>query len=165
MRFLLVDRIVEVEPGRRLVAEKALSLAEEYLADHFPSFPVMPGVLMLQALVESAAWLVRASEDFAHSLVVLDEVKTATYKSFVKPGQCLRMEVLAKRLNEHSSDFVGVGTRDSTEVLRARLSLRHANLADEDSRHAELDRRLVAEARTRWELLGGSELLKSVAVR
>jgi 3-hydroxyacyl-[acyl-carrier-protein] dehydratase len=48
MRFQLVDRILEVEPGKRIRLVKNLTLAEEYLADHFPSFPVMPGVLMLQ---------------------------------------------------------------------------------------------------------------------
>src|SRR4029453_8280527 len=53
MRFHLVDRILDVEPGRRLRAVKFLTLAEEYLADHFPTFPVMPGVLQLQALIEA----------------------------------------------------------------------------------------------------------------
>ena len=54
MRFNLIDRIVAVEPERSLQAIKLLTLGEEYLADHFPAFPVMPGVLMLQTLVE--AW-------------------------------------------------------------------------------------------------------------
>jgi 3-hydroxymyristoyl/3-hydroxydecanoyl-(acyl carrier protein) dehydratase len=55
MRFHLVDRIVAVEPGKSLRAVKHLTLAEEYLADHFPTFPVMPGVLQLQALVEAGS--------------------------------------------------------------------------------------------------------------
>ena len=59
MRFVLIDRIVEVRPGQSLVAVKNLSLAEEYLADHFPGFPVMPGVLMLEALTQAGAWLIR----------------------------------------------------------------------------------------------------------
>ena len=58
MRFILLDRVRELEAGKRIVAEKALSLAEEYLADHFPTFPVLPGVLMVEALVQSAAMLV-----------------------------------------------------------------------------------------------------------
>ena len=60
MRFILVDRISELEAGRRIVAHKALSLAEEYLADHFPKFPVLPGVLMLEAMVQASAWLARS---------------------------------------------------------------------------------------------------------
>ncbi|MAF57059.1 MAG: hypothetical protein CMK03_03890 [Ponticaulis sp.] len=67
MKFHLVDRIESLEPGRRIVTIKALSLAEEYLADHFPAFPVLPGVMMIEALVQSAAWLVRVEQDFARS--------------------------------------------------------------------------------------------------
>src|SRR5690349_1993879 len=62
MRFTLIDRIVELEPGARIKAIKALSMAEEYLGDHFPKFPVLPGVLMLEALTQAGAWLVRSSE-------------------------------------------------------------------------------------------------------
>src|ERR687888_105779 len=65
MRFNLVDRIVEVQPGRSLRAVKNLTLGEEYLADHFPAFPVMPGVLMLEALVEAGAWLLRLKDKTA----------------------------------------------------------------------------------------------------
>src|ERR1700732_4011993 len=101
MRFVLIDRIVDVQPGRSrlagsnavttpgpsLVAVKNLSLAEEYLADHFPGFPVMPGVLMLEALTQAGAWLVRDMEDFAHSVVVLKKAKMIKYGSFVEPGR------------------------------------------------------------------------------
>ena len=61
MKFILIDRISVLERGQRIVAHKALSLAEEYLADHFPAFPVIPGVLMLEAMVQASAWLVRRS--------------------------------------------------------------------------------------------------------
>ena len=57
MRFHLIDRIDGWDVGKSLRAKKFLALGEEYLADHFPSFPVMPGVLMLQAVVEAASWL------------------------------------------------------------------------------------------------------------
>ena len=81
MRFHLIDRIVEVVPGKRLRAVKNLTLGEEYLADHFPSFPVMPGVMMLQTLIEAGAWLLRLSEDYRHSIIVLREVKNIKYGS------------------------------------------------------------------------------------
>ena len=68
MRFTLIDHIVTLEADTEITAVKTLSMAEEYLADHFPHFPVMPGVLMLEALTQSAAWLIRVSEDFAHSM-------------------------------------------------------------------------------------------------
>ena len=87
MRFNLLDRIVEVQPGQALRAVKNLTLGEEYLADHFPTFPVMPGVLMLETLVEAGAWLLRLSDDFRHSLVVLREARNVKYGSFMEPGR------------------------------------------------------------------------------
>src|SRR5215470_5995472 len=86
MRFHLIDRIVEVEPGRSLQAVKNLTLGEEYLADHFPTFPVMPGVLMLQTLVEAGAWLLRLTEDYRHSVIVLRDARNVKYGNFMQPG-------------------------------------------------------------------------------
>src|SRR6185503_20197498 len=93
MQFNLVDRIVEVAPGKKLRAIKRLTLGEEYLADHFPTFPVMPGVLMLQTLVESASWLLRLTEDYRHSIIVLREAKNVKYGTFMQPGHTLDLEV------------------------------------------------------------------------
>ena len=59
MRFCLMDRILEVHPGKVIRAVKNLTLGEEYLADHFPTFPVMPGVLMLQTLIDAGPRRVR----------------------------------------------------------------------------------------------------------
>src|SRR4051795_12940016 len=87
MRFNLLDQILEVQPGRSLRAVKNLTLGEEYLADHFPTFPVMPGVLMLQALVEAGAWLLRVSEDFRYSVIVMREAKNVKYGNFMEPGR------------------------------------------------------------------------------
>src|SRR6266478_4732180 len=91
MRFHLIDRILEVEPGKRIRMVKNLTLGEEYLADHFPTFPVMPGVLMLETLVEAAAWLLRLSDDYKHSVIVLREARNGKYGHFMEPGK--RMEV------------------------------------------------------------------------
>src|SRR6266550_2104535 len=98
MRFHLVDRLLELEPGKKIRTVKNLTLAEEYLADHFPRFPVMPGVLMLQTLVESAAWLLRLTEDFRHSVIVLREAKNVKYGTFMEPGRTLTVtaELLEK---------------------------------------------------------------------
>src|SRR5579859_4238464 len=95
MRFNLVDGIVEVQPGERIKAIKNLTLGEEYLADHFPTFPVMPGVLMLQTLVEGAAWLLRATEDFRHSVIVLRDARNVKYGNFMQPGNSMTITVEA----------------------------------------------------------------------
>src|SRR5271168_4932809 len=101
MRFHLVDRILEVQAGRSLRAVKNLTLGEEYLGDHFPTFPVMPGVLMLQALVEAGSWLLRRTDDFRHSITVLREVRNIKYGNFMQPGQQM---CIAVDLVERSSD-------------------------------------------------------------
>lgn len=158
MRFGLIDRIVELSRGERIVAVKAVSLAEEYLADHFPTFPVFPGVLILEALTESAAWLVRDATDFAPSLVLLREARNVTYKSFVKPGHLLRVEVNCRRLGETDSDFDGVGFCEDVEVVRARFSLRHSTLDVRDDRLAAADRIMRDALKARFAMLSASVL-------
>src|ERR1700758_3208100 len=91
MRFHLVDRITELQSGKLLRAYKNLALGEEYLADHFPGFPVMPGVMMLQTLVESASWLIRLSNDYSQSVIVLREVKNVKYGTFMEPGKQMQI--------------------------------------------------------------------------
>src|SRR6266404_9243011 len=109
MRFNLVDRIVIVKPGKAIEALKNLTLGEEYLADHFPTFPVMPGVLMLQTLIEASAWLLRVSEGFEHSVIVLREAKHVKYGTFMEPG---RQMLITAELTEQENDratFKGKG--------------------------------------------------------
>src|SRR4029078_9522701 len=100
-----MDRIVEVQPGKSLRAIKNLTLGEEYLADHFPTFPVMPGVLMLQTLVESGAWLLRLSEDYRHSVIVLREVRNIKYGSFMEPGRQMQITVELSERQEGLATF------------------------------------------------------------
>src|SRR5205823_14999638 len=109
MRFNLIDRIVEVVPGKMLRAVKNLTLGEEYLADHFPTFPVMPGVLMLQTLVEAGAWLLRLSEDFRHSVIVLREARKVKFGTFMEPGRQLAVEVELVGQDGPAATFKGKG--------------------------------------------------------
>jgi 3-hydroxyacyl-[acyl-carrier-protein] dehydratase len=153
MKFVLIDQITELVPGERVSAVKALSLAEEYLADHFPGFPVLPGVLMVEALTQASAWLVRQTENFTHSMVVLSEVKNVTYKSFVVPGRIFQVDVEAKQIGPDSSQFIGSGRCGETEMVKARWSLRHFNLADEEPGMQDLDKKLIADARENMKLL------------
>src|SRR5438477_938243 len=109
MRFHLVDRILALEPGRSIQATKNLTLGEEYLADHFPTFPVMPGVLMLQTLVEAGAWLLRVSENFRYSVIVLREARNVKYGHFMEPGKQMQISVELTELGEHLATLKGKG--------------------------------------------------------
>jgi len=129
MLFSMVDRIVGFEKGRRLEALKTLSRAEEYLADHFPSFPVMPGVLMIEAMVQAAAWLLRLSDGFAHPVYILREVRAVRYSSFVRPGDVLRSEVTLTGGADDLFSFRGSGAVDGVRVVVGRFALVRRSLA------------------------------------
>ncbi|MCA9255408.1 MAG: hypothetical protein KDA33_07205 [Phycisphaerales bacterium] len=155
-----------MDPGQgRIVARKQLSLAEEYLADHFPTFPVMPGVMMLEAMVQTSSWLVRATQGFSKSMIVLAEAKNVNYKSFVAPGGVLEVTSEAVQIHETESDFKAVGRgADGGEIVKARLKLRHYNLTDLDASLAETDEKLVSVMKQRFELLGGPAAVQLAAV-
>jgi len=153
MKFVLIDRIVSLEEGRRLVAVKNVSLAEEYLADHFPTFPVLPGVLLLEGLVESASWLVRKTQDFAHSMVLLEQARNVKYRSFLPPGSQIQYTVEAKTIEEKVSSFTGRGVADGQEIVEARFGLRHFNLSERNPAMAEVDARVIQQLKNRYNLL------------
>jgi len=147
MRFNLVDRIVEVAPGRVIRAVKNLTLAEEYLADHFPTFPVMPGVLMLETLIEAGAWLLRLSEDYRHSVIVLREARNVKYGSFVVPGGRLSVAVELTERTADTAVLKGRGEADGTQAVTARITLATYNLRDRNPAFAAADERIVQHLR------------------
>ncbi len=153
MRFNLVDRIVEVEPGRLIRAVKNLTLGEEYLADHFPTFPVMPGVLMLQTLVEAGAWLLRLSEDYRHSVIVLREARNVKYGTFMEPGRQMSITVELVEQDDALASFKGKGEVDGNTAVSARVTLARYNLRDRNPALQGTDERLTQHWRSLYSLL------------
>ena len=89
--FLLVDRVLEREPGRRVVAEKLVSASEPYLQGHFPDRPLVPGVLMLEMLAQAGGFL--EAEPLNGRAIFLAGVQDARFKAPAFPGDRLRLEV------------------------------------------------------------------------
>lgn len=121
MRFELIDRVLEQE-GDRLTAVKAVTAAEEYLGDHFPGFPVLPGVMMLEALVQAGRRLV-AARGLCEGNLVLREVRNVRYGNMVRPGQSLRVEVTLNKHDNERFDFKGTGMVDDSVAVQGRFIL------------------------------------------
>jgi 3-hydroxyacyl-[acyl-carrier-protein] dehydratase len=153
MRFTLVDRIVELQPGIRITAVKSLTMSEEYLADHFPNFPVMPGVLMLEAMTQAGAWLVRMGEDFAHSMVVLKQAGNVKYAQFVEPGQTLTVTAEILSQTDHETKLKTQGAIEGRTIVSARLVLARYNLADANPAEASIDESMRQDHRDLFALL------------
>lgn len=149
MRFCLIDRITSLEAGKSLTAVKNLTLAEEYLADHFPGFPIMPGVMMVEALVQSSAWLMRHTENFAYSTILLKQARAVKFNNFVSPGNTLDVKVEIQKWDGALCTLQGVGSVNGGTAVNAKLTLERFNLADQ---HAELSRSDEYETRKMKEL-------------
>ncbi len=110
MHFDLVDRVLEISP-ERIVTLKQVTAAEEYLQDHFATFPVLPGVLMLEAMVQAGRRLLESRGHGGERPLVLGKVRALKYGRFVKPGAALRVEVaLHKELDGGEFELKGEAT-------------------------------------------------------
>lgn len=153
MRFTLLDHVVAIDPGKSISAIKTLSLSEEYLADHFPCFPVMPGVLMLESMTQAAAWAIRLGEDFAHSIVVLREARNVKYGDFVEPGRVLTVTAEVQSQDGRLTKVKASGSVGDRTSLTARLVLERYNLAERIPYGDAVDARVRAEMRKLWAIL------------
>jgi 3-hydroxyacyl-[acyl-carrier-protein] dehydratase len=129
MHFDLIDAVLE-QTDDRIVALKAVSNAEEYLQDHFPTFPVLPGVMMIEACTQAARRLAEAGSTDRYTLC---QVRALKYGMFVAPGDTMRIEVsMLKRSDDGSVDFKasatvhkpGATVGDGTNCVSGRLTLR-----------------------------------------
>src|SRR5688572_24823941 len=139
MRWMWIDKIVEFEPGRRMVAVKNVSLAEEHLHDHFPAeqggpaLPVMPASLMIEGMAQTAGILVGAVNEFREK-VILAKIVSARFDAEVVPGETIRYDATLERMEAAGASTSGIVQR-----------LRHAG-ADESPT---------------WETIGRIELMFS----
>lgn len=110
--FLLVDRVLELTPGESLVAVKNCSVSDPILQGHFPGNPVLPGVLMIEALAQASAILGYYSKDDGYDQVLLTEVSSARFRKQVVPGDVLRLEIHLKKMRQPFFWFEGNASVD-----------------------------------------------------
>ncbi len=152
MKFNLLDRIDHLD-DQKIVASKSVSMAEEYLADHFPRFPVLPGVMMLEALTQAAGWLMHHRSGFAKTFVVLKDARNIRYGTFVAPGNELRVEVEFFKLTDTGATFKASSTVNGEAAISGRIEIAYFNLADKDPGLAGLDEKLKLHTQARWNAL------------
>ncbi|MGG3006224.1 3-hydroxyacyl-ACP dehydratase FabZ [Geobacillus stearothermophilus] len=119
--FLLVDRILEIEEGKRAVGIKNVSANEAYFAGHFPEYPVMPGVLIVEALAQVGAVVLLQSEENRGRLAFFAGIDNCRFKRQVKPGDQIRLEVEILRARGAIGKGKGTATVDGELVCETEL--------------------------------------------
>lgn len=123
--ILLVDRVLELEPGARIVAIKNVSMNEPYFQGHFPGHPVMPGVLIIEAMAQAAAVLtyvtLQTSQE-AGAMFYFAGIDGARFKRLVQPGDQLRMEVTMDRVKRGIGKFTGRALVDGEVACEAEMT-------------------------------------------
>jgi len=121
--FLLVDRVVEMEPGKRIVALKNVTANEPYFAGHFPGYPVMPGVLMIEALAQAGGVLLYASQpELQGRIMYFAGIDNARFRRPVRPGDVLRLEVVFTASKRSLTKMTGRALVDGEVAAEADLS-------------------------------------------
>lgn len=121
--FVMVDRIVELEPGHRIVALKNVTINEPFFQGHFPGNPIMPGVLILEAMAQSAGVLTFASlpPEKRNILVYFMGIDQARFRKMVVPGDQLLLEIVLKKLKTKAVKATGQARVDGNLVAEAEL--------------------------------------------
>jgi len=131
--FLLVDRIIELEPRTRIVGIKQVTVNEEFFIGHFPGAPVMPGVLQVEALAQVGAILaLREMEDRDKKIPFFTGIESARFRRPVVPGDTLRLEVTALRVGSKVQRMKGVATVDGQIACEAEILSIIADRAKKD---------------------------------
>ena len=106
--FLLIDRVEEIVEGEKVIATKNVSYNEPFFAGHFPQEPVMPGVLIVEAMAQAGAVAILSMDEFKGKTAYFGGIKNAKFKKKVVPGDVLRLEVSIEKLKRNAG--IGVGT-------------------------------------------------------
>jgi 3-hydroxyacyl-[acyl-carrier-protein] dehydratase len=133
MRWIWIDKFIEFDSGKRAVALKNVTLAEEHLHDHFPGFPVMPESLCIEAMAQTAGILVGEAKKFQEK-VILAKIKKAVFFDYVKPGDTIELEAKVESIVPEAAVTSGRITRSGKLIAEIDLMFSHIdkNLAGKD---------------------------------
>ena len=124
MRWIWIDKFVEFHSGKRAVAVKNVTLAEEHLHDHFPGFPIMPECLMIEAMAQTSGILVGEAKNFKEK-VILAKIKKAVFFDYVKPGDTIKLEAEIESIAPEAASTSGKITRSEKLIAEIDLMFSH----------------------------------------
>ncbi len=124
MSWIWIDKFVEFESGKRAVAVKNVTLAEEHLHDHFPGFSVMPECLMIEGMAQTAGILVGEAKKFKEK-VILAKIKKAVFFDYVRPGDTLKLEAKIESIADEAAGTAGTIKRDEKLIAEIDLMFSH----------------------------------------
>ena len=121
--FLLVDRVMEIEPDKRILAYKNITQNEPFFTGHFPGKPIMPGVLIIEALAQAGGLLTQLSHvgETDNRMFYMVKVEGARFKKMVVPGDRLDLDVTIKRVIRNMAVYEGIARVDGVEVATAEV--------------------------------------------
>lgn len=129
MRWIWIDAFVEFVPGERASAVKNVTLAEDYLHDHFPGYPVMPATLIIEGMAQTAGILVGDARGFTEN-VILAKIRVAEFSDYAVPGDRLRYDAVLDKLDEQAAVTVGTVLKNDEPMGKIDLMFSHVNQAD-----------------------------------
>lgn len=153
MKYCQIDKIISLEPGKRLRAERTLRPDEEYLLDHFPRLPVMPGVMMLEALHQAAIWLIRTGDEFKAPLVLLREVRSVKFGDFLGPNETLQIDAEVIKEAGNLTTVKATATKNDRVTVSARLILERCR--SNDAPHIGTDEDVLRRSKKQFRELFG----------
>jgi 3-hydroxyacyl-[acyl-carrier-protein] dehydratase len=120
--FLLIDRVVEIDAGRRVVAIRNVTANEPQFTGHFPDRPIMPGVLLVESLAQAGAVAVLSTAENRGKLVLFGGIDECRFRRVVVPGDTLRLEITVEKLGRVSGRARAVATVDGDVACEAHLT-------------------------------------------
>lgn len=120
--FLLIDKVTELIPGEKITAVKNVTANENFFTGHFPREPVMPGVLMIEAMAQAGACAVLTLEEYKGKIAFLGAVNNAKFRAKVKPGDTLVIEVSILKLKTSAGIGKGIIYAENKKVAEAEIT-------------------------------------------
>lgn len=158
MRFILIDRFIDVSPGERAIATKTFSPEEEFLVDHFPGFPVIPGTLLIEAMAQTGGWLIACTFRFS-VWPVLFMIHNVKFRRFTQPGEELQIETFLRAVKESNYEVSAKVSSSGRRVAEARLFY-DSQAGSKTLAHQEDVAELLRWEEETFRHLGGAKLLQ-----